>query len=59
MRRLRANTIRNEAAIAPAEATGIGFIVGVNLADKNVREIVFRSAPAEIGFVISISMIAG
>lgn len=36
---------------------GIGFIVGVNFADKNVREIVFRNAPAEIGYVISISML--
>lgn len=36
---------------------GIGFITGVNLRDKNVREVVFRSAPAEIGYVIAISMI--
>jgi hypothetical protein len=37
---------------------GIGFIVGVNLADKNVREIVFRNAPAEFGYVIIVSLVA-
>lgn len=28
---------------------GVSFIVGVNIADKNVREIVFRNTPAELG----------
>jgi hypothetical protein len=36
---------------------GIGFIVGVNTADKNVREIVFRNTPAEFGYVIFVSVI--
>jgi hypothetical protein len=36
---------------------GVGFIVGVNIADKNVREIVFRNTPAEIGYVIFISLV--
>ncbi|HEX4408264.1 MAG TPA: hypothetical protein VH206_05780 [Xanthobacteraceae bacterium] len=35
---------------------GVGFIVGVNLADKNVREVVFRNTPAEIGYVVVISL---
>jgi hypothetical protein len=35
---------------------GVAFIVGVNFADKNVREIVFRNTPAEIGYVIFISV---
>jgi hypothetical protein len=35
---------------------GVGFVVGVNLADKNVREVVFRNTPAEIGYVIVISL---
>jgi hypothetical protein len=36
---------------------GVGFIVGVNFSDKNIREIVFRNTPAEIGYVISVSLI--
>jgi hypothetical protein len=36
---------------------GVGFVVGVNFADKNVREIVFRNTPAEIGYVLVISLI--
>jgi membrane protein YqaA with SNARE-associated domain len=36
---------------------GVGFIVGVNFADKNVREIVFRNTPAEIGYVVFISVV--
>jgi hypothetical protein len=35
---------------------GVAFIVGVNFADKNVREIVFRNTPLEIGYVIFISV---
>ncbi len=35
---------------------GIAFIVGVNIADKNVREIVFRNTPAELGYVIAVSL---
>jgi hypothetical protein len=36
---------------------GVGFVTGVNLADKNVREIVFRNTPAEIGYVIVVSLV--
>ncbi|MEJ1970324.1 MAG: hypothetical protein WDN03_17105 [Rhizomicrobium sp.] len=36
---------------------GVGFIVGVNFTDKNVREIVFRNTPAEIGYVIAVSLV--
>jgi len=36
---------------------GVGFIAGVNVADKNVREIIFRNTPAEIGYVILISVV--
>lgn len=36
---------------------GVGFIVGVNFADKNVREIVFRNTPAEIGYVVFVSVV--
>jgi len=36
---------------------GIGFIVGVNIADKNVREVVFRNTPAELGYVIFVSLV--
>jgi hypothetical protein len=36
---------------------GVGFVVGVNFADKNVREIVFRNTPAEIGYVIVVSLV--
>jgi|GEM_PF-3760597 hypothetical protein len=35
---------------------GVGFIAGVNFADKNVREIVFRNTPAEIGYVVIVSV---
>jgi hypothetical protein len=35
---------------------GVIFIVGVNIADKNVREIVFRNTPAELGYVIVTSL---
>ena len=36
---------------------GVAFIIGVNSADKNVREIVFRNTPAEISYVIFVSLI--
>ena len=36
---------------------GIGFIAGVNYADKNVREIVFRNTPSEIGYVIIVCVV--
>lgn len=36
---------------------GVGFVVGVNFADKNVREIVFRNTPAEIGYVVFVSVV--
>jgi hypothetical protein len=36
---------------------GIGFIAGVNFADKNLREIVFRNTPSEIGYVILVSAV--
>jgi hypothetical protein len=36
---------------------GFVFIAGVNLTDKNIREIVFRSTPAEIAYVVAIALI--
>jgi hypothetical protein len=36
---------------------GFAFIAGVNITDKNVREIVFRGTPAELAYVIAISLI--
>jgi hypothetical protein len=35
---------------------GFGFIVGVNIADRNAREIVFRNIPVEIGYVVVVSL---
>lgn len=35
---------------------GIAFIAGVNFADKNVREIIFRNTLAEIGYIIIVSI---
>jgi len=35
---------------------GFAFIAGVNITDKNVREIVFRSTPAELAYVVTISL---
>jgi hypothetical protein len=36
---------------------GFAFIAGVNLTDKNIREIVFRSTPAEVAYVVAIALI--
>lgn len=36
---------------------GVGFVIGVNIADKNVREIVFRNTPAEVSYVIVVSLV--
>lgn len=36
---------------------GFAFIAGVNLIDKNIREIVFRGTPAEIAYVVAISLV--
>jgi hypothetical protein len=36
---------------------GFAFIAGVNITDKNVREIVFRGTPAELAYVVAISLI--
>jgi hypothetical protein len=36
---------------------GVGFVIGVNFADKNVREIVFRNTPAELGYVIVVALV--
>jgi hypothetical protein len=36
---------------------GFAFIAGVNVTDKNVREIVFRGTPAELAYVVAISLI--
>jgi hypothetical protein len=36
---------------------GFAFIAGVNVTDKNVREIVFRGTPAELAYVVAVSVI--
>jgi hypothetical protein len=36
---------------------GFAFIAGANLSDKNIREIVFRNTPAELAYVIVISLV--
>lgn len=36
---------------------GFMFVTGVNLTDKNIREIVFRGTPAELAYVIAVSLI--
>jgi hypothetical protein len=36
---------------------GFAFIAGVNVTDKNIREIVFRGTPAEIAYVVAISLL--
>jgi hypothetical protein len=36
---------------------GFAFIAGVNVTDKNVREVVFRGTPAELAYIIAISLI--
>jgi hypothetical protein len=36
---------------------GFAFVAGVNISDKNVREIVFRGTPAEFAYVVAISLI--
>jgi hypothetical protein len=36
---------------------GFAFIAGVNVTDKNVREIVFRGTPAELAYVVAVSLI--
>jgi hypothetical protein len=36
---------------------GFAFIAGVNVTDKNIREIVFRGTPAEIAYVVAISIL--
>jgi hypothetical protein len=35
---------------------GFVFIAGVNVTDKNVREIVFRGTPAEVAYVVAVSL---
>jgi|SRR5208337_5662386 len=36
---------------------GFAFIAGVNITDKNIREIVFRGTPAELAYVVAISLL--
>lgn len=36
---------------------GFAFIAGVNITDKNLREIVFRGTPAEIAYVVAVSLV--
>lgn len=36
---------------------GFAFIAGVNATDKNIREIVFRGTPAEIAYVVAVSLL--
>jgi hypothetical protein len=36
---------------------GFAFIAGVNITDKNVREIVFHNTPAEVAYVVAVSII--
>jgi hypothetical protein len=36
---------------------GFAFVAGVNISDKNVREIVFRGTPAELAYVVTVSLI--
>jgi hypothetical protein len=36
---------------------GVGLVVGVNFADKNVRETVFRNTLAEIGYILVVSLV--
>lgn len=36
---------------------GFAFIAGVNITDKNIREIVFRGTPAETAYVVVVSLI--
>jgi hypothetical protein len=36
---------------------GFTFIAGVNITDKNIREIVFRGTPAELAYVVTVSLI--
>ncbi len=36
---------------------GFAFIAGVNVTDKNIREIVFRGTPAEVAYVVAVSLV--
>jgi len=36
---------------------GFAFVAGVNISDKTIREIVFRGTPAELAYVVAVSLV--
>jgi hypothetical protein len=36
---------------------GFAFVAGVNISDKTIREIVFRGTPAELAYIVAVSLV--